>query len=130
MPLLLVPRVLDLSCRAPGIRHQVLPCYFCCVWLGTFSASSFFFSFLLKNIISSSKLFSLESSASAENEKAFTVASSFPLVVLPAVAVTKKSVGITYLAELNRALEYQLLRVVPVASQMEDPTAECHSGKS
>lgn len=129
MPLLLVPRVLDLSCRAPSIRRQVLPCYFHCVWLGTFSASSFFFSFLLKNITSSLKLFSLESSASAENEKAFTIASSFPLV-LPAVAVTKKSVGITYLAELNRALGYQLLRVVPIASQMEDPTAECHSGKS
>lgn len=123
MPLLLVPHVLDLSCRAPGTVLFLL----CVAWNILSLFFLFFFSF--KKITSSSKLFSLESSASAENEKAFTIASSFPLV-LPAVAVTKESVGITYLAELNRALEYQLLRVVPVASQMEDPTAECHSGKS
>lgn len=54
----------------------------------------------------------------------------FPLVVLPAVAVIRKPAGIINLAHFYRALEYLLLRVVPVASQLENPRAECLSEKS
>lgn len=116
--------------QSPG--HQSLSCALLCVWHGTFSAVAlftFFFS-LNENSLVLQNTFHWSPELPLKMEiRSIRYDPLFPLV-LPAEVVRRKPVGIINLARFNRALEYLLLRVVPVASQLESPTAECHSGKS